>query len=50
MTPRKKKTWRELIEVNFPQYESLEKIPEAQLKNFLYSHVMSMVLREETSE
>jgi hypothetical protein len=50
MTARKKKTWRELIEVNFPQYKKLEDIPEAQLKNFLHAHVMSMVLREEMGD
>ena len=51
MTARKKKMMRELLERHFPrEYEKIEDVPEAMVKNFLYAHVMSMILREELGE
>ncbi len=51
MTPRKKKTMRELLEGNFPhEYEKIEDVPPAMVKEFLYAHVMSIILREELGE
>jgi hypothetical protein len=47
MTARKKKTMRELVEINFPHYEKIEDVPEIMVGNFLYAHVMSTILREE---